>query len=54
MSERAVWFMPDRFIIHLSAIYLADKDKIIFNIRHVIDSYTDSIAFGIFKVLKKC
>jgi len=45
--------MLDRFIIHLSPIYIADNDKITFNIRQVINSYTDSIALGIFKILKK-
>jgi hypothetical protein len=45
--------MLDRFIIHLSGIYIVENDKITFNIRHVIDSYIDSIALGIFKILKK-
>jgi len=44
--------MLDRFVIHLSTIYIPDNDNITCNIRHVIDSYTDSVALRIFKILK--
>jgi len=40
-------------MLDISSVYLLADNKISFSIRNVIDSFTDSIALGIFEILKK-